>query len=150
MLNLQTLNDIFFIIAASRRERAMLVQDSAGAWHPVSSSQVYQPRARRRSSAPLLGHPQRRPRRHPLRESLGVGRRRFRLARHRRRRRAHLPHAPRRQIALLLADSGARVVFVSTRAQYEKVAHCRSATALEHIVLMDEDRLPGCRNSFPP
>jgi hypothetical protein len=41
VLHLQTLNDILFTIADSRRERAMLVQDSTGAWQPISSSQVY-------------------------------------------------------------------------------------------------------------
>ena len=41
VLHLQTLNYILFTIADSRRERAMLVQDSTGAWQPISSSQVY-------------------------------------------------------------------------------------------------------------
>jgi long-chain acyl-CoA synthetase len=42
------------------------------------------------------------------------------------------------QTADLLADSGSRVVFVSTRAQYEKVAAQRGRTCLERIVAMDE------------
>ena len=47
------------------------------------------------------------------------------------------------QIIPLLADSGSRVIFVSTRAQYDKIAPHRSATALEHVVVMDDDILPG-------
>src|SRR6202012_3970905 len=43
------------------------------------------------------------------------------------------------QLIPLLADSGARVLFVSTRAQYDKIAPHRAATPLEHIVLMDDD-----------
>ncbi len=42
MLQLQTLNDILFTIAESRRDRAMLWQDAAGSWQPLSSDQFFQ------------------------------------------------------------------------------------------------------------
>lgn len=41
------------------------------------------------------------------------------------------------QVAYLLADSGARVVFVSTVQQLEKVLSIRKQTVLEHILVMD-------------
>lgn len=41
------------------------------------------------------------------------------------------------QIAYLLADSGARVIFVSTAQQLEKVLSIRKQTVLEQILLMD-------------
>ena len=41
------------------------------------------------------------------------------------------------QTAVLLADSGSRIAFVSTREQYDKVASVRGQTHLERIVLMD-------------
>jgi long-chain acyl-CoA synthetase len=50
------------------------------------------------------------------------------------------------QVGALLRDSGARVAVVSTRGQYEKVAAERAGTALEHILLMDEERIEGVEN----
>ena len=46
------------------------------------------------------------------------------------------------QIAPLLADSGSRAIFVSTRVQYDKIAAVRSRTRLERVVIMDEANLP--------
>src|ERR1700721_974477 len=40
VLQLQTLNDILFTLERSHRERAVLVQDRAGAWLPLSSAEV--------------------------------------------------------------------------------------------------------------
>ena len=143
MLQLQTLNDIFFIIADSRRDRAMLFQDSAGNWQPISSAQVYQ---RVRAVAAALRS-----------WAIGKGDRVAILSENRWEWAiadfaclaigvADVPIYPNLladQIIPLLADSGARVIFVSTRAQYDKIAPHRAATALEHIVLMDDDPLPG-------
>ena len=146
MLHLQTLNDIFFSIADSHRERAMLFQDAAGAWQPISSPQVYQ---RVRAVANAL-------------RSWGIGKgdRVAILAENRWEWAiadfaclalgvADVPIYPTllaEQIIPLLADSGARTIFVSTRAQLEKIAPHRSATALEHIVLMDDDPVAGAEN----
>jgi long-chain acyl-CoA synthetase len=139
VLQLQTLNDIFFVIADSRRDRAMLFQDSAGAWQPISSEQVYQ---RVRAIAAAL-------------RSWGIGKGdRVAILSENRWEwavadfaclaigAADVPIYPNLlsdQIIPLLADSGARVIFVSTRAQYDKIAPHRAATAIEHIVLMDDD-----------
>ena len=140
---LTTLNDIFFTIADSRRDRAMLVQDPAGAWQPVSSSQIYD---RVRAVADALRF-----------WGIGKGDRVAILSENRWEwaiadfaclaiGAVDVPIYPNLladQIIPLLADSGARVLFVSTRAQYDKIAPHRSATALAHIVLMDEENLPG-------
>ena len=143
MLQLRTLNDIFFIIAESRRDRAMLCQDPAGAWQPISSAQVYQ-RVRALAAALTAWGVRQGDRVAILAENrwewavadfaclaLGV---------------ADVPIYPNllaEQIVPLLNDSGSRVLFVSTRAQYEKIAPHRAATPLEHIVLMDDDAIPG-------
>ncbi len=47
------------------------------------------------------------------------------------------------QIATMLADSGARIVVVSSAQQYEKVAAARSRTVVEKILVMDrEPKIP--------
>ena len=49
------------------------------------------------------------------------------------------PTLPADQILFILRDSGSRVVFVSTTAQFEKVSSIRSKLpALEHVVVMDQ------------
>ena len=48
------------------------------------------------------------------------------------------------QILYILRDSGAKVIFVSTAAQAQKVAEIRaSAPDLKHVILMDEGRVEG-------
>lgn len=47
------------------------------------------------------------------------------------------------QIAFMLRDSGARVIVLSSRAQYNKVISIREQTALERIVIMDGVILAG-------
>jgi long-chain acyl-CoA synthetase len=46
------------------------------------------------------------------------------------------------QVAYILSDSGAKVVFVSTEAQLEKVLSIQSQTAVVQIVVMDEIESP--------
>ncbi len=139
MSPLRTLNDIFFAIAGSRRDRAMLFQDAADAWQPISSTQVYQ---RVRALADALRA-----------WGIGKGDRVAILAENRWEwaiadfaclaiGAVDVPIYPNLiadQIVPLLVDSGSRVLFVSTRAQYDKIAPHRAATPLEHIVLMDDD-----------
>ena len=48
------------------------------------------------------------------------------------------PTLPAEQIVDLLVHSGSRVVVVSTRQQYEKIAKIRARTVLEHVIVMDE------------
>lgn len=143
MLNLSTLNDIFFTIDASGRERTMLVQDGSGGWQPIASAEVCR---RVRAVAAAL-------------RSWGVGKGdRVAILAENRWEWAiadfaclalgviDVPLYPTllaEQIGQLLADSGARAIFVSTRAQYDKVAAVRGATVLEQVVIMNEENVPG-------
>jgi len=139
VLNLKTLNDILFTIAANNSERAILAQDAAGAWHPVSGARVYQ-RVRAVAEA-FTSWGIRKGDRIAI---LGENRWEWAIADF-----ATLalgavdvpiyPTLTADQSAVLLADSGARVAVVSTRAQYDKVAQTRAQTDVERIVLMDEE-----------
>src|ERR1700678_3933870 len=138
MFNLETLVDVVALVAASKRERAVLWQDESGNWHPLSSDQLL---ARVYTLANALG-------------SWGIvkGDRIALLAENRWEwpvvdfatlvlGAVDVPIYPTltaEQIAALLIDSGARIAVVSTEAQYRKVASVRSQTQLDHIVVMDE------------
>ncbi len=139
MLNLKTLNDILFTIAANNSERAILAQDAAGTWHPISGARTYQ---RVRAVAQAFAS-------WGIRKGdriaiLGENRWEWAVADF-----ATLalgavdvpiyPTLTADQTAVLLADSGARIVVVSSRAQYDKVAQSRAQTGVERIVLMDEE-----------
>jgi long-chain acyl-CoA synthetase len=142
VLNFKTLNDIFFTVASSQRERAVLVKDASGDWRPISSPQIYQ---RVRATAAAL-----------TQWGIGKGDRITILAENRWEwaiadfaslaiGAVDVPIYPRltaEQTASLITDSGSRVAFVSTRDQYEKVASLRAQTALEKIVIMDEVGTP--------
>src|SRR6202789_2657467 len=141
MFNLETLVDVVALVAASKRERAVLWQDESGNWHPLSSAELL---ARVYTLANALG-------------SWGIvkGDRIALLAENRWEWRgvdfatlalgaADVPIYPTltaEQIASLLIDSGARIAVVSTKAQYDKIASIRSRTQLERIVVMDD--IPG-------
>ena len=138
MFNLETLVDVVALVAASKRERAILWQDAAGNWHPMSSGEllarVYAIAQAFRSWGIIKGD-----RIALLAENrwewpvvdfatlvLGA---------------VDVPIYPTltaEQIAVLLIDSGARVAVVSTEAQYQKIASIRGQTRLEHIIVMDE------------
>ena len=138
MFNLETLVDVVTLIAASKRERAILWQDTAGNWHPFSSTELL---ARVYATAQVFA-------------SWGIvkGDRIALLAENRWEwpvidfatlvlGAADVPIYPTltaEQIAGLLIDSGARVAVVSTQAQYNKIASIRSRTQLERIVVMDD------------
>ncbi len=138
MLTLSTLNDVFFALADGGRERAMLYEDASRGWQPISSAQVYQ---RVRGVATALRA-----------WGIGKGDRIAILAENRWEwavadfaclalGAVDVPIYPTllaEQIAPLLADSGARVIFVSTQVQYDKVAAVRASTSLERVVVMDE------------
>src|SRR6202034_2867844 len=137
MFNLETLVDVVGLIADSKRERAILWQDAAGNWHPLSTGELL---ARVYAVAQAFA-------------SWGIvkGDRVALLAENRWEwpvvdfatlvlGAADVPIYPTLtadQIASLLIDSGARVAVVSTEAQYRKVASIRSRTQLEHVVVMD-------------
>src|SRR5271163_3991168 len=138
MFNLETLVDVVALIAASKRERAILWQDAAGNWHPFSTRELL---ARVYATAQAFA-------------AWGIvkGDRIALLAENRWEwpvvdfatlvlGAADVPIYPTltaEQIAALLIDSGARIAVVSTQAQYKKIASIRSQTQLEHIVLMDD------------
>jgi len=139
MLQLKTINDIFFLVATSSQPRAVLYMDAAGKWQAFSGMQMYQ---RVRTFAEALG-------RWGIQKSdriaiLGENRWEWAVADF-----AALamgavdvpiyPTLTAEQIGVLLADSGARVAVVSSRQQYDKVATVRSQTAIEKIVLMDDE-----------
>jgi long-chain acyl-CoA synthetase len=137
MFNLETLVDAVGLVAASKRERALLWQDASGSWQPLSSSElmarVYAIAnaftawgivkgdriallAENRWEWPVVDF-----------ATLVLGA-------------VDVPIYPTltaEQIATLLIDSGARVAVVSTEAQYKKLASIRSRTQLEHIIVMD-------------
>lgn len=142
MLDLKTINDIFFTIVSSHRERAILWENGSGEWHTLSSAQVYQ-RVRAVGEAFLGWGINKGDRIALLAEnrwewavtdfaSLAIGA-------------VDVPIYPTltaEQIAVLLADSGCRIAVVSTRKQYEKVEAIRDRTQIEHIVLMDDEGTP--------
>jgi long-chain acyl-CoA synthetase len=137
MFKLETLVDVIGLVSASKRERAVLWQDEPGKWHPLSSDElvahVYALAnvflswgivkgdrigllAENRWEWPVVDF-----------ATLVLGA-------------ANVPIYPTLtadQIAALLIDSEARVLVVSTEAQYRKVASIAGRTRLEHIIVMD-------------
>ena len=146
MLQLRTLNDVLFTVGASHRERAVLVQDRSGAWQPVSSAEICR---RVRAVAAAL-------------RSWGVGKGdRVAILSENRWEWAvadfaclalgavDVPLYPTllaEQIGPLLADSECRAIFVSTRAQYEKIATVAGMSRLERVIVMDDEPLPNADN----
>ncbi len=142
MLMLSTLNDVFFALADSGRERVILYQDASGAWQPISSAQAYQRVCAVAAALRAWG--------------VGKGDRVAILAENRWEwaiadfaclalGAVDVPIYPTLladQIAPLLADSGSRVIFVSTRVQYDKIGAVRNRTPLERVVIMDEANVP--------
>ncbi|HKR28800.1 MAG TPA: long-chain fatty acid--CoA ligase [Acidobacteriaceae bacterium] len=144
MLQLKTLNDILLTLAANQRERAMLVQDKAGAWQPVSSAEVCR-RVRAVAGALRSWGIRKGERVAILSENrwewavadfaclaLGI---------------VDVPLYPTLladQIGQLLADSDCRAILVSTRVQYDKIA-ALAAPSLEHVIVMDDESLPSAK-----
>jgi long-chain acyl-CoA synthetase len=139
MLQLKTLNDIFFLVATSSQPRSVLYMDAAGKWQAFSGMQMYQ-RVRAFAEA-LAGWGIKKGDRVAI---LGENRWEWAVADF-----AVLaigaadvpiyPTLTAEQIGVLLADSGTRVAVVSSRQQYDKVAAVRNQTAVEKIVLMDDE-----------
>jgi long-chain acyl-CoA synthetase len=142
MLQLKTINDIFFLAASNAGPRALLYMDADGNWHPFTGMQIYQ-RVRALAEA-LRGWGIRKGDRIALLAenrwewaitdfaALAMGA-------------VDVPIYPTltaEQIGGLLADSGARIAVVSSKQQYEKVAAVREKTALERIIIMDDEGVP--------
>jgi long-chain acyl-CoA synthetase len=138
---LKTLNDIFFRIAFETGPRAILYLDKEGKWQPLSGMEVY---GRVRALARVFAG-----------WGLVKGDRVAILSENRWEWAVtdfaslalglvDVPIFPTLQPELtgdLLAHSGARVVVVSTRQQYEKVMKARARTAIEQVIMMDQ--VPG-------
>jgi len=141
-LPIRTLNDLFFRVANSANPRAVLWQDTAGQWQPLSSDQIYQ-RVRAVGSMLLEWGVKKGDRVAIISENrwewavtdfaiLAIGA-------------ADVPVYPTltgEQIAALLTDADCHIAFVSTRAQFDKLNAVRSITPLERIVMMDVDAPP--------
>lgn len=138
--DLKTVNDVFFRAAGAGVERVMQWRDAAGKWHPIIGHELY---ARVHALAAKLSE-----------WGIGKGDRVAILSENRWEWAVTdfsvlvlgavdvplYPTLTARQIAGMLADSGARIVFVSTAQQYEKVVALRDETAIEKIVVMDSVR----------
>ncbi len=132
-----TINDLFLRVAGARNPRAVLWQDEAGQWQPLSSDQIYQ-RVRAVAQSFLAWGAKKGDRIALIGENrwewgvtdfavLAIGA-------------ADVPIYPTltaEQIAVLLSDAGCRIAVVSTRQQFEKIQSVRSQTPLERIVIMD-------------
>jgi long-chain acyl-CoA synthetase len=132
-----TINDLFLRIASAGNPRAVLWQDEAGAWQPISSDQIYQ-RVRSLAVA-LVGMGAEKGDRIALISEnrwewavadfaiLAIGA-------------ADVPIYPTlhgEQIAELLRDAGCRIAIVSTRQQFDKLAGVREWSGIQSIVMMD-------------
>ncbi|MES2222692.1 MAG: long-chain fatty acid--CoA ligase [Acidobacteriota bacterium] len=135
--DLKTLNDVFFRACSAGDERVMQWRDAAGKWQTITGRQLY---ARVRAFAAAL-------------DGWGIvkGDRVALLAENRWEWAVTdfavmalgavdvplYPSLTAQQVATILADSGARLVVVSSAQQYEKVAALRHTTQIERIVIMD-------------
>lgn len=142
MLQLKTINDIFFLAATSANPRTVLYLDAAGKWQPLTGMQIYQ-RVRTLAET-LAGWGIRKGDRIAI---LAENRWEWAVADF-----AALamgavdvpiyPTLTAEQVGVLLADSGTRVAVVSTRQQYDKVEAVRAQSGLERVVLMDDEGVP--------
>lgn len=140
--SIRTINDLFFRITGARNPRAVLGQDEAGVWYPLSSDQIYQ-RVRALGKVFLNWGAQKGDCIALIGENrwewavtdfavLAIGA-------------VNVPIYPTLtgdQISVLLQDAGCRIAVVSTVQQFEKLHAARGQTQLEYIVLMDDSKLP--------
>ncbi len=143
IFELRTLNDVLSGLAKRGKQEAMLWKDPAGAWQPITAEDFY---ARVRTLARVFA-------------GWGVtkGDRVAILAENRWEWTAtdfatlalgavDVPlysTLPADQIGYMLKDSGAKVVVVSSREQYDKVIACGDLPGLQHVVVMDAGEFPG-------
>jgi long-chain acyl-CoA synthetase len=141
--SITTLNDLFRRIAAAGNPRAVLWQDEAGRWLPLSSDQIYQ-RVRALAQAFLSWGARKGDRIALISENrwewavtdfatLAIGA-------------ADVPIYPTltaEQIAELLRDAECRIAVVSTMQQFEKLNSVLAQTHVERIVVMDSPAPAG-------
>src|SRR6185312_15200773 len=147
MFDLATMNDVL-VRATGRGDRAVMMwQDGAGAWQPISSAELY---GRVRALADVF---------HGW--GLGKGDRVAILAENRWEWPVTdfavlaiggvdvplYPTLTAEQIGYMLRDSGAKVIVVSSKEQYEKVAAAADdLPELEHVVVMDAGEFAGAES----
>jgi len=139
--SLQTLNDVFAITTGRGEQRVMLWQDGSGAWLPITANEL------RRSVIALMT---------ALKEwGLERGERIAILAENRWEWAVTdfaalalgavdvplYPTLTAEQVAYALKDSGARMLVVSTKAQYEKIWGVVAQTGVECVLVMEEQGL---------
>jgi len=136
-MEVRTLNDVFFTVVDRGKERLMLTREAANRWLPVSSQDFY-----RKVTALARA----------FREWGLVKGERIAILSENRPEWAITDFAAlylgavtvpiyttltADQTAYILADSGAKVVVVSSRQQLEKVASARCKTGVQQVVVMD-------------
>ena len=143
MPELKTLNDVFLRVARSGNPRTILSRNANGVWQPISSEVLYR---RVRSLAAALENWGIKPgdRVGLISENrwewpvvdfatLAIGA-------------VDVPIYPTlnaEQSAFILRDSGARILFVSSQAQFSKIAAVRGQTEIEQIIVIDDGSIPG-------
>ena len=147
VFDLKTVNDVLLMVASRGGKEAMLWQDPAGAWKPITAEQFY---GRVRALADVL-------------EGWGVGKgdRVVILSENRWEWPVtdfacfalgavdvplYATNTPE-QVGYMVRDSGAKVAVVSTADQYKKLAGAGELPELEHVVVMDEGEF-GNAESF--
>jgi long-chain acyl-CoA synthetase len=137
-----TINDLFLRVASAGNQRAVLWQDQAGQWQPLSSDQIYQ-RTRALAQAFLSWGAKKGDRIALIGENrwewavtdfatLAIGA-------------ADVPIYPTltgEQVAVLIRDAGCKIAVVSNRLQFDKLDAVREQTGLERVVIMDSDAPP--------
>ena len=143
MLDLKSLNDVLMLATGRGSRTAMLWQGRNGDWAPINSDQIYG-RVRALVRAFQGWGIQKGDRVALLSENrwewaitdfaaLALGAVDVPLY-------ATLPGD---QIGYMLRDSGAKIVVVSSKEQYGKLASAGDLPALEHVVVMDDEDLPS-------
>jgi long-chain acyl-CoA synthetase len=132
-----TINDLFLRVAAAGNAKAVLWQDAAGSWQPLSSDQIYH-RVRVLARALEAMSAKQGDRIALISENrwewavadfaiLAIGA-------------ADVPIYPTltgQQIAELLRDASCRIAIVSTRQQFDKLDAVREQSGVKSIVMMD-------------
>ena len=146
VFDLQTLNDVLVGLGKRGAHEVILSRDGAGTWQPMTAEAFY---ARVRALAACFAA-----------WGVGKGDRVALLAENRWEWTAtdfaalalgavDVPlyaTLPAEQIGYMLKDSGAKVVVVSSREQYDKVRTAKDLPALEHVVVMDEGEFAGAES----
>jgi long-chain acyl-CoA synthetase len=145
MLDVQTVNDVF-VSTSSRGDETVALQQVSGEWKPITSKAIY---GRVRAVVQTL-------------KSWGIGKGdRVALVSENRWEWAVTDFAALAigavdvplyqtltpdQMGYMLRNSGVKAIFVSTKAQYQKVVAAGEIPSLEHVVVFDEGTFEGAES----